>query len=510
MRIHLAFAIVLMAAAPFSQLRAQTVHDHGSEAALGTVTFENSGAPEAQDAFLRGVLLLHSFEYQDALTAFREAQKIDPDFVLAYWGEAMTHNHPLWSQQDREAALAALAKLAPTPEERLAKAPTAREKAFLEAVELLYGEGDKAARDRAYREAMRRMHEAYPEDHEIAAFYALSILGSVPVRDFRTYMEAASVAEEVFAANPDHPGAAHYLIHSYDDPVHAPLGLRAASRYSRIAPAASHAQHMVSHIYTALGYWDEVVKANEQAVAVSEERLRRMGQPLTRRNKHALLWLMYGLLQQGRHDAALEKLRLMDEDAKSDPSSNNVWHHAAMRAAYAADDPLQSDLPPSLGKARALSAIGLDAFATGYQAAAKNDMAAVRDVLNDLRSAIEAARPDAADQGLNAYDGATNEDDLLVAGIIAAELEAILAHERGDTAHAISLLEEAAAQEAARPLEYGPPTVPKPSAELLGEMLLEAGRTEEAAVYFQKTLERNTGRALSLTGLENARKDMGR
>ena len=141
---------------------------------LGTIAFPNSGAPPAQAPFIRGVLLLHSFEYGDAAQAFREAQRLDPGFALAYWGEAMTYTHPLWNEQDWTAALAALRRLGPTPEARRERAPTRREQAYLHAVEVLYGEGSKAGRDTAYSAAMRRLAGSFPTDREATVFYALS------------------------------------------------------------------------------------------------------------------------------------------------------------------------------------------------------------------------------------------------------------------------------------------------------------------------------------------------
>lgn len=478
---------------------------------LGTISLPNSGAPEAQDAFIRGVLLLHSFEYEDARSSFQEARAVDPDFALAYWGEAQTYNHPLWSQQDREAALETLATLAPTPQARQAAAPTRREKMYLAAVDALYGEGDKRARDEAHMEAMGRLHEAFPEDREAAAFYALSILGSVPARDFRTYMRAAAVAEEVFAENPDHPGAAHYLIHSYDDPIHAPLGLRAARRYSDIAPAAAHAQHMVSHIYTALGHWDEVVEANTIAVEVSEDRLRRLGRSLAGRNKHALLWLEYALLQQGRFDEAREALATMEADAREQPYGSQLWHYAAMRAAYAVADPTAEDLPPEIDLGEtSLTAVAMDALATGLHGAARGDIAGVRAAHRRIVEAVESTRLASADEGRNAYDGATSEDDRLVAEIAARELEAILLFRSGETERALELMSAAAADEESRPLEYGPPSVVKPTRELLGEMLLVTGHPDEAIGHFEKALERNTSRVQSLAGLARASEAVGR
>jgi tetratricopeptide (TPR) repeat protein len=235
--------IALMPAALCTLFASAAVAQHAD---LGRLEFTNSGAPEAQEAFTRGVLLLHSFEYADAAEAFRKAQQLDPGFAMAYWGEAMTYNHSLWGEQDREAAWQVLKRLGQTQEARLAVAPTEREKKYLTAVEILYGEGTKLERDIAYAEAMRRLSERYPADDEAKAFYAVALLGTAhDGRDHTIYMRAAAQAEEVFRANPRHPGAVHYLIHSYDDPVHAPLGLRAARAYSDIAPAASHAQHMI-------------------------------------------------------------------------------------------------------------------------------------------------------------------------------------------------------------------------------------------------------------------------
>jgi hypothetical protein len=225
----------------------------GAPLILGVLDFPNSGAAAAQDAFTRGVLLLHSFEFADARTAFLEAQAIDPGYVMAIWGEAMTLNHPLWAVQDRKEALIVLAKLPPETERKI----TAHEQAFLDAVEILYGfgeenPGDKPSRDVAYMQAMQRAHEAWPDDLEAASFYGLSILGSVYERDFRTYMRAAAVLEEVFAKQPRHPGAAHYLIHSYDDQVHATAGPACSTRVrNHRAGCFACAAHDFAHLHFA-------------------------------------------------------------------------------------------------------------------------------------------------------------------------------------------------------------------------------------------------------------------
>ncbi len=149
------------------------------------------------------------------------------------------------------------------------------------------------------------MHEKYPADDEVTAFYALALLGtSHKGRDLSIYMRAAALVEQVYAKNPQHPGAAHYLIHSYDDPIHAPLGLRFADAYSKIAPAASHALHMPSHIYFALGMWDEAVAVNERSYQAADARVARKNLGVDDRGFHALLWAVYGYLQQGRQQEA--------------------------------------------------------------------------------------------------------------------------------------------------------------------------------------------------------------
>ena len=308
---------------------------------LGETAFSNSGAPEAQAPFLRGLLLLHSFEYDDARDAFREAQEADPGFAMAYWGEAMTHNHPVWMQQDREAALEALGRLAPTPEARASRAPTERERAYLATADVLFGaapeaSGDKETRDDAYARAMADLAARFPDDLDARTFYALSILGTAHEgRDFTTYMKAAAVAEEVFDANPRHPGAAHYLIHAYDDPVHAPLGLRPARVYADIAPAASHALHMPSHIYLALGMWDEVAALNERSYEAARAASDRRGEALNGHGWHALWWWHYAATQLGDEPLADRLLRLAQSESSDDANSTAVSHAARIAAQHA-------------------------------------------------------------------------------------------------------------------------------------------------------------------------------
>src|SRR5256885_1741638 len=217
---------------------------------LGTINFPTSAKPAAQASFLIGTKALFNFEFDIAGDAFREAQKADPAFALGYWGEAMSFNHPLWAQQDLAAARRVLERLAPTAAARAAKAPAGKERELIESLDVLFGAGDKLARDIAYAGAMGKLHVKYPADDEIACLYALALLGTgrPGVSNTRIAMQAAAISQEIFQRNPKHPGAAHYIIHSFDDPDHAILSLTAARAYSKIAPSAAHALHMPSYI----------------------------------------------------------------------------------------------------------------------------------------------------------------------------------------------------------------------------------------------------------------------
>ncbi|UCF21129.1 MAG: hypothetical protein JSU87_07015, partial [Gemmatimonadota bacterium] len=316
----------------------EPVHIEG----LGSLSFPNSGDAGAQDDFLRGVLLMHSFEYERAADAFRTAQTIDPDFAMAYWGEAMTHNHPVWNEKDAGAARESLDRLAPTPGQRLAMAPTDREKAYLKAVEVLYGDGEKATLDTLYAAEMAKLAAAYPDDLEAQAFYALALLGlSQGNRDVPTYMEAGAIALAAFDQNPDHPGAAHYTIHSFDDPTHAILAMEAARAYSAIAPDAAHAQHMTTHIFLARGMWDDVVAQNLQAVAVVNRLRAERGRPLTSCG-HYNEWLMYGYDQQGRYELAAKLLadcyaQSGDPERSAGARESAAFSHVYLRGLHLAD-----------------------------------------------------------------------------------------------------------------------------------------------------------------------------
>ena len=465
---------------------------------LGSTDFPTSGSAAAQPHFLKGALLLHSFEYPDAAEEFREAQRLDPGFAMAYWGEAMTYNHPLWMEQNRESAGKALERLAPTREARRAKAPTEREKMYLDAVETLYGDGEKEARDREYAAAMRRLHERFPDDLDAASLYALALVGTCErKRDPAVYMRAAAVAEEVFAKNPRHPGAAHYLIHCYDDPVHAPLGMRPARVYAKIAPAAVHALHMPSHIFFASGMWEEAAASNEQSWAASVERAKRKSLTAADHSFHALTWLQYAYLQLGRRADARRTLALMETDAKEGGGMTGESLDA-MRAVWVVETG-DCSAPPRAEATRAR-----DRFARGVCALAGGDAAAARRELDAMKTA-----PAEKDAHEHAGMGYRESRDAEIAAVLAKELEAKIAASSRDWTAAARLAAEAAAAEDRITFDFGPPPVIKPSHELAGEILLAAGRPADARRDFEASLANAPGRSLSLLGLMRAAQASG-
>ncbi len=532
---------------------------------LGTIDFPTSGSPAAQPLFIKGVLLMHSFEYDDAREAFVAAQKADPGFAMAYWGEAMTFNHAVWQRTSPDLARAALGKLAPTPDARRAKAATEKEKDWLGAVERLYATGDgstsltasKLARDLAYADAMKRMLDKYPADDEVKSFYALALLGtSHGGRDFAIYMRAAALVEQVYAKNPQHPGAAHYLIHAYDDPVHAPLGLRFADAYSKIAPAASHALHMPSHIYVAMGLWDESAAINERSVRAADARRDAKKLDVDARGFHALLWLVYSYTQQGRYEDARGVMTQLEAAAKESGSERTRSHLALARAAWLietrkwgeAKAPVQATGLPRDAAIADLFAVGFAALRSGNRTAGSNALQAMAALMEARPVNLAPVRPSGGAPGTKplapgvtpiapapgpravpAPGTGTNPQtpqapghaaheapaatglpaaggggDLRVPQVMAQQLEAMLLFVEGRREEALVLARQAAVVEAGLPFEFGPPVPVKPVNEQVGEMLMDLRRPKEAIEAYELSLKRNPKRALSLLGLFRA------
>ena len=465
------------------------------------MVMEHSGNEAASQHFLRGLALLHNFEYGRAAEAFEQARIADPDFVMAYWGEAMTYNHPLWESQDRERALEVLAKLGATPEERRAKAANEREAMWLDAVEALYGEGTKEERDHKYLAKMRLLHEADPSDIDARAFTGLAILGtSHGGRQVPIYMQAAAVLEPGFMTHQRHPGILHYLIHSYDDPVHAPLGERAAERYAQVAPDAGHAQHMVSHIFHALGDWEASETANINADAVVDRQRIAMGREPTFCG-HYNEWLAYALLQQGKDASAIvDGCRAQAQAAIARGSDKRLGFGEASSYSSIAlwNGAATGDWPTSLEVEGDGFLLARFEFATARLLAGVGDEAPIRDALGEMRNlAAEIENVLAVEDPLNTYAVPWMTRQI-------AQGEALLEIAAGRRDEGLAMLEQAAEAEVVLPEVFGPPPMAMPSYELLGSALMALGRTDEAAEAFRKSLAFAPGRKTSLEGLAKA------
>jgi tetratricopeptide (TPR) repeat protein len=485
----------------------------GQTPQLGSVDFPTTGTPEAQRLFLKGLAAIHSFWYEEALEAFQASTKADPGFAMGYWGEAMTHNHPIWLQQDADAGRRALAKISSV--DKL----TVRERAFIEAARTLYGQGDKLDRDRAYTAAMEKIYRDYPDDLESAAFYSLALLGEVRPGDkgFARQMKAGAIALAVYQKNPNHPGAAHYVIHAFDDPEHAILALPAAFRYAKIAPAASHATHMPSHIFLQLGMWPEAAESNEAAWKVSDDWVKNKKLALNLRDYHSNQWLTYVYCQQGRFTKAEERINYLRQEMKEHGRESVRWYddttaaflmdsgrwamieklfdaapaapaeagHAGHGAhgAAAPPKPTAQTMLPNTGRG-----MSLPLFVRAYAAASLGAPEAER-LLAEMRSQ--------RDQKNDSYAAKILE-------IRELEVTALLAASKKNFNDAITAMKKATALEGEMSPPSGPPTLLKPSHELYGEILLRSGRPKEAAEQFTIALNRQPNRARALLGAARA------
>ena len=466
-------------------------HEHGGSIAAEQV------APG--QAFARGLHLLHNFEYDRAQAAFQQARAADPGNVMAAWGEAMAVNHPLWMQVDVEAGRAALARLGTTPAARRAKAKTDKQRMWLDAVEALYAGSTKIARDQAYNRAMEAMFVRFPDDVDVRSFTALSIMGLAHNgREIPLYMRAAAMLEEVYPANLTHPGVLHYLIHAYDDPDHAPLGLRAARRYSAVAPDAGHAMHMTSHIYLALGQWPDVERANVLALDIVNRQRAAGGKPATSCGHYAE-WLVYALLQQGRDPRTkVDACRRQGEAAigaapgAGGPSPVASWADMAARVAVETGV-VPQPLPMLDGR------FLMPRFWLAYARMIADGPAAQR----------IAAQQELASLGAPMLAGlaANQPDDKSTPRWIERALaqgEALKALAEGKDEQGLRMLRVAADAEGGLPVEFGPPALPKPSIELVADTLLAGGRKAEAAVAYRATLAIAPGRRRALAGLQSS------
>ncbi|HYT98932.1 MAG TPA: hypothetical protein VEK85_01050 [Gemmatimonadales bacterium] len=495
-----AHAALTLAAAGLS---AQAGHEHGGHAeALGRVTFPTSCRAEAQRRFERGVALLHSFWYERASEAFKDAVAADSTCAMGYWGQAMSLFHPLWtppSSDELRAGLGAAVR-------GYAVASTPRERAYLAAVRAYYEAYttvDLKARLVAYAQAMEEVERQHPRDREASIFYALSLIAlgqANPTDTTFTYQRRAdSILEPLFRREPRHPGLAHYLIHTNDVPQLAPLGLYAARRYAEIAPDVPHAQHMPSHIFTRLGLWDDAIASNHRSVAAARQfEEERHLNALWDQRGHAWDYLVYAYLQQGRDG---EAKRVVDEAARVTAgypvgSLTNAYALAAIPARYALERGAWAEATQLVVRPapewRAAEAITRFARAIGAVRTGDTTLARV-----EIRALAEIDSAEAAAGGLHTYWSGQVRIQRLAVG-------AWLARAAGDGADAVRQARAAADLEDGTQKHPVTPGAVLPARELLGDLLLELGRPAEAAQAYAASLAQQPSRARSLLGAARA------
>ena len=497
--------VILMGLSAAGALAQEHQHPSGGAEKLGTVRFTTSCSAAAKPRFDRGVALLHSFEFKPALEEFGAALEADPRCAIAGWGMAMCRWGNPFAAGIRPASQVQHGLDAVARAER-AGATTERERAWIAAASRLYAGADtldQRARTVAYERAMSELAAAYPDDREAAVFHALSLAASALPTD-KTYanqLKAGAILEKLAPEAPDHPGIAHYIIHSYDVPALAGKALEAARRYSTIAPTAPHALHMPSHTFTRVGQWQESIDTNI-ASAVAARRDRSTAEEL-----HALDYQAYAYLQTAQDAPArrvVDELPAVatrfDPDAigSAAPASAGYFALAAIPARYALErgawaeaaalEARETKFPYTEAMthfARALGAARIGQLATAR--ASVEALGQIRERLAAAKEAFWAEQVDVQRRGASAW----------------------LAMAEGRTAEALTLMREAADREDLTDKNAVTPGPLAPARELLGEMLLAAKEPAKARAEFQQTLKKEPNRFRAVYGAARAAADSG-
>jgi hypothetical protein len=477
-------------------------HEDLTGSQLGTVHFPVSCAGSVQKPFARGVALLHSFWYEEAEKEFLQIAKDDPNCAMAHWGVAMSLWHQLWNEPDAKVIGHGLDEV--NAARKLEQKTTAREKAYIAAIAAFYSDSEKLdhdARAQAYSAAMKKVYESYPDDHEAATFYALSLLASEPHNDetFANRKHAAAILEPLFATEPDHPGVAHYLIHAYDKPQLAQFGIPAARRYAQVAPASPHALHMPSHIFARVGLWQDDIQSNLASIAATRKTAA-MHMGGEGHQFHAMDFLFYAYMQSGREADA----KALIEEIKAMPQMHDMYGlgfdpHLAMEAHLEALYPLEmrdwagaAALTPQAVPGTAEESEGYWAKAVGAARLHQPD-----EVRKDV-SAIEAIHQKFVSDNKKDFAEAT-ENDL-------KQAQAWLAFAEGKYDAAIEALRPLADKEDA----LGDEPQGIPTREMIADMLLEAKRPQQALAEYQTDLKFNPNRFNGLYGAARAAEAAGK
>jgi tetratricopeptide (TPR) repeat protein len=496
---------------------------------FGKISFPVTGSKECQRHFTQGMLALHSFFYEQAHESFQLASQADPNCAMAFWGDAMAYSHPIWGEEELQAARAALGKIRPEP--RL----TSKERAYIDAARALFGEGDLTDRQRGWLEATSRMAQQFGEDSEVALQHALAlIVNSDHFANTQRLMEAAAKAFDVLQRNPEHPGAAHYAIHACDSPEHAVLALPAARQYAKIAPAASHALHMPSHIFVQLGMWPEVASSNEASWAASQARADRKKLSLEERDYHSYIWLAAAYFETGQIRRAERMIvDLAEWIAKEDGPGKrfayanlaqldltNGQHWDKMEALLA---PISKPLPLEPGEAAGSLGCALHAPGAGGKvrrpiglvsrlmekatraeaAARKGDEAAVRQQIEEVQKIREAMQP-----WLKRAPPSRKAMQALRDSAWLASARAQRARTAATWTEAIEALRKLADLEDSE--APAGPAFEAPSRQQLAELELEAAKPELALADFDRTLDKHPMLSRALLGAARAAKAAGK
>ncbi len=479
-------------------------HEHGRSAEqLGRVVFPISCNPEAQQRFSRALALLHSFWWEQGQAAFQAVADADSTCAMAYWGLALNAwGNPFAGGPGGNAGKGDPLRRGAAAAERASAlgAGTARERGFLAASAALYRGSDSipnVRRLQAYSDTLARVYRDFPTDTEVAIYYALSLVETASKTDttFARQKQAAAILNPLFQRFPEHPGLAHYLIHANDSPRLATLGLDAARRYAEIAPSAPHAQHMPSHIFIRLGLWDETITANQRAFEAGLAYARAHNQPVAPERLHALDYMVYAYLQQGRDRAAratIDTAQQLVTTATSDMPITN-YNRVAMEARLPlerGDWAAAARLP--VRAAELTIGAALDHFARGIGATRRGDTAQAR---------VEIAALAATEADM------TRRGDTEWARVVAIKRQAVTAWlelAAGDTVAALREAKTAADLEDVTEKQPVTPAELLPARELEADMLFATGRYAESHAAYETTLTREPGRARSIFGSARA------
>ena len=465
---------------------------------LGKTDFSFSCSEKARDTFNMGLALLHSFEYSEAEKAFVKVLENDPDCAMAYWGIAMANFHPLWAAPNKEELQKG------TRASSIAlnlKGSNKREQAYIEAIHAFFNGHEElkhAERAKLYEQAMEKIYLEYPDDKEAAILYTLALDATADPTD-KTYTnqkKAGAILNKLYPGRPDHPGVVHYIIHNYDYPELAPLGLEAARKYASVAPSSAHALHMPSHIFTRMGLWDESIQSNLASAAAAKCYAEALGANAHNDQElHAMDYLVYAYLQTGQEQKAKEQIDYLRSMKSMFPEGQtSTYAIAAMPARYVLElrnwkEAASLDTTTTLfdmdkypwSKAILHFTRVLGAVHTGNIVAAKKDLTSLEKQHARL---VKSGDDYKANQVL----------------IQVKMANAWIQFAEGDKENALAGMQAAAELEEKTGKHPATPGEVIPAREILGDMLLAAGKNEAAQEAYKANLKRTPNRKNSLSG----------